>query len=234
MLNKHSDPLHANHRAQSSFWRLLTGFWTEDRVTEWRNKIFPNSNHPDTDVDVCFNLISLSPSAHWYWSKGRFALKPLEMSEDKKKLSVQFFWQPQYNHRSKDLIDLLDEPLSSKDLRSTKKDGIECHLTYPHDDVSARYIQSGDIFTFTTDDPEIRPLPNWELLDMQWILQRLTAMSGAAGTADVDLYDNDDMGSGSMLIPDDNDDTIWIQRTLPPQGKVPMWLSQQHMYGRQN
>jgi hypothetical protein len=25
----------------------------------------------------------------------------------------------------------------------------------------------------------------------------------------------------SMLNPDDNDDTIWIQRALPPQGKVP-------------
>jgi HNH endonuclease len=195
MLNKHLDPSHANHRAQSSFWRLLTGFWTEDRVAEWRNKIFPNPDHPDTGVDVCFNLISLSPSAHWYWNKGLFALKPLEISDDKK-LSVQFVWQPQYSHGSKDLVDLLEEPLSSKDLRFAKKDGIECHLTYPYDNVSARYIQSGDIFTFTTDDPETRPLPSWELLDMRWVLQRLTAMSGAAGTADVDLYDNDDMDSG--------------------------------------
>lgn len=63
MFNKHLDPSHANHRAQFSFWRLLTGFWTEDRVIKWRNKIFPNPDHPDTGVDVCFNLISLSPSA---------------------------------------------------------------------------------------------------------------------------------------------------------------------------
>ena len=68
------------------------------------------------------------------------------------------------------------------------------------------------------------------------------AMSGGAGTPDVDVYDDEDMGSDSMLIPDDIDDIIkpsirpqdpgsirytfnrvtkWIQRTPPPQGKVP-------------
>jgi hypothetical protein len=87
---------------------------------KWRNKIFPNPDHADTGVDVCPNLISLSPSAHWYWNKGLFALKPLEISDDKK-LSVQFVWQPQYSHGSKDLVDLLEEPLSSKDLRFAKK-----------------------------------------------------------------------------------------------------------------
>jgi len=82
-------------------------------------------------------------------------------------------------------------------LRFAKKDGIECHLTCPQDDASPRYIQSGDIFTFATDDPKIRPLPSWQLLDMQWVLQRLTAMSGAEGTPDVDFYDDDDLGSCS-------------------------------------
>jgi len=62
-------------------------------------------------------------------------------------------------------------------------------------------------------------------------------MSGGAGTPDVDIYDDEDMGSGSMLIPDDIDEpsimphndpgdirytfnrvTKWIQRTPPPTG----------------
>jgi hypothetical protein len=41
------------------------------------------------------------------------------MSDDKKKLTVQFFWQPQYSHGNKDPVDLLEEPLSSRDLRFT-------------------------------------------------------------------------------------------------------------------
>jgi len=241
MLNKPANPSNPQHIAQTSFWWLLNVFWTEDRVTEWRNKIFPDPNHPDTGVEACFNLISLSASAHWHWNKGRFALKPLEMSDDKKKLTVQFFWQPQYSHGNKDPVDLLEEPLSSRDLRWAKKEEMEYYLTRRQDG-SPRDIQSGDIFTFTTDDPVIRPLPSWELLDMQWILQRLTAMSGGAGTPHVDVYDDEDMGSDSMLIPDDIDDIIkpsirpqdpgtirytfnrvtkWIQRTPPPQGKVP-------------
>ena len=207
MLNKPTNPSHANHRAQTSFWRLLKIFWTKDHVDEWRNKIFPDPDNPDTGAEACFNLISLSPSAHLHWNKGRFALKPLEISGDKKKLTVQFFWQPQYSHGSKDPIDLLEEPLSSKDLRLAQKEGKQYFLACLEED-SPRDIQSGDIFTLTTDDPEIRPLPSWELLDMQWVLQRLTAMSGAVGMSDFDLYDNDSMGSGSMLIPDDNDDTI--------------------------
>ena len=203
MLNKPANPSHANHRAQISFWRLLNIFWTKDHVAEWRNKIFPNPDKPDTGIEACFNLISLSPSAHWHWNQGRFALKPLEISDDEKELTVQFFWQPQYSHGSKDPVDLLEEPLSSKDLRCAKKEGIACFLTYLHDDMSARYIQSGDTFTLTPDDPEIRPLPSWELLDMQWVLQRLTVMSGAAGRLDGDLYNDED-----MLIPDDNDNML--------------------------
>jgi hypothetical protein len=171
-------------------------FWTEDHVTEWRNKIFPYPDHPDTGVEACFNLISLSPSAHWHWNKGRFALKPLEISDDKKKLTVQFFWQSQYSHGSKDPVDLIEEPLSSRGLRFAKKEEMEYYLTR-HQDGSPRDIQSGDTFTFATDDPEIRPLPSWEPLEMQWVLQRLTAMSSAARTLDVDLYDYDDMGSHS-------------------------------------
>jgi hypothetical protein len=202
MLNKHANPPNANHEAQSSFWTLLGIFWAEDRIVEWRKKIFPNPNHPDTGVEACFNLISLSASAHWHWNKGRFALKPLEMSDDKKALTVQFFWQPQYSHGNKDPVDLLKEPLSSRNLRWAKKEEMEYYLTRRQDG-SPRDIQSGDIFTFTTDDPVIRPLPSWELLDMQWILQRLTAMSGGPETPDVDVCDDvcddEDMGSNSGL-----------------------------------
>jgi hypothetical protein len=216
MLNKSTNPSSANHIAQTSFWRLLGVFWADDRVTKWRNKIFPNPNHPDTGIEACFNLISLGAEAHWQWNNGRFALKPLEISDDKKKLTVQFFWQPQYSHGNKDPVDLLEEPLSSRDLRFTEKEGIEYFLARRRDDGSYRGIESGDIFTFTTDDPATRPLPSWDLLDMRWVLQRLTAMSGSAGTPDVDVYDDEDVGSGSMLIPDDIDDiTNSVSVTVP-------------------
>lgn len=93
--------------------------------------------------------------------------------------------------------------------------------------VAYRSIQSGDIFTLTTDDPESRPLPSLELLEMQWILQRITAMSDAAGTPELDWDwdDDDDMNSRPTLIPDDNNGDIrsysnrvykWIPRPSLP------------------
>jgi hypothetical protein len=81
-------------------------------------------------------------------------------------------------------------------------------LTRVSEDRSVRKIESGDIFTLTTDNPRKRPLPSLELLEMQWILQRITAMSGAAGTPEIDWDDDDDMNSRPTLIPDDNNGDI--------------------------
>jgi hypothetical protein len=58
-------------------------------------------------------------------------------------------------------------------------------------DGSDRRICSGDIFTLTTNDPEKRPLPSMELLEMQWILQRLMGMCGSAEWPSLDLADDD-------------------------------------------
>ena len=52
-------------------------------------------------------------------------------------------------------------------------------------------ICSGDEIFLETNDPDRQPLPDWRILDMQWILQRVTAMSGAAEPHD-DFYEDDD------------------------------------------
>lgn len=55
-----------------------------------------------------------------------------------------------------------------------------------------RCISSGDIITITTEDPETHPLPSFELLQMQWVLNRLVAISGAADVTDEELDDDGD------------------------------------------
>ena len=42
------------------------------------------------------------------------------------------------------------------------------------------FIRSGDHFTLKDDDSNEQPLPSVDLLEMQWDLQRLIGMSGAA------------------------------------------------------
>jgi hypothetical protein len=227
MLNEPRNP--SPSKPTPDFWRLLGVFWNADRIARWKSEIFPDPQNPKTDVEGCFNLICLNSDAYIKWSMGLFALKPLELSDDRKKLTVQFFWQPQYSHQLGDQIDLLKEPTSSKGLSEVEKlellpikrerEGKTYHLASFPVGEPPRRIHSGDTFSLTTDDPENKPLPSWQILEMQWVLQRLAAMSGAAGTPNIDLDDDDDMSSGPMLIRDDNDGDIksyfnvykWIQ-----------------------
>lgn len=39
-----------------------------------------------------------------------------------------------------------------------------------------RHLQSGDVVTVTIDDPELLPLPSFEILQLQWILHRVRAL----------------------------------------------------------
>jgi HNH endonuclease len=201
------------------FWVLLEYFWDKDRIDKWRSVIFPDPQNPHTGVESCFNLISLRPDAHDFWGRGLFALKPLELSNDRRKLDLQFFWQPQAKSKVDERVNLLTEPSSSRGLNSVD----ECGL---HDMNRHMLIRSGDTFTLTTDDPESRPLPSIELLDMQWVLQRIVAMSGAAEWSWIGVDDDSDyyfnynyMGRTYSHIPDDADKYTniceWIPDPIP-------------------
>jgi hypothetical protein len=53
-------------------------------------------------------------------------------------------------------------------------------------------MQSGDVFTVTTDDPLNRPLPSWDLLLLIWHLTRIAAMQGAGEDSDDDPGEDSD------------------------------------------
>jgi hypothetical protein len=77
-------------------------------VQEWQNAIFSNQNNPDKGVETCCNLICLSPDAHEYWRKSYFALQPIELSADKKRLDVKLHWVPR--RRNCTDVDILSPP----------------------------------------------------------------------------------------------------------------------------
>ena len=104
--------------------------------------------------------------------KGYFALKPIQLSDDKKCLEVEFHWMPQYRYSSK--VDILTPPKSSEGLDG-RPDIMLFHIP------TKRPICSGDKISLKTDDPETLPLPHFALLEMQWTLQRVAAMSAAPG-----------------------------------------------------
>lgn len=60
--------------------------------------------------------------------------------------------------------------------------------------------KSGDLITLTTDDPKVRPLPSFKLLQLQWFCQRLMRLSGIAEVRDDKPFsDSEDDISNSDL-----------------------------------
>ncbi|QSS50626.1 hypothetical protein I7I53_11384 [Histoplasma capsulatum var. duboisii H88] len=176
------------------FWKLLRFFFEPDRLNRWRAEIFKDPSNPTQTADGCQNMICLDPTAHEMWSRGQFALRPVSMSDDCKELTVQFYWQPKPPHDRFDSVNIQRAPGSSRDLSRVGGN----YLAIFNNTDFARAIKSGDTFIFRTANPDTHPLPSFELLDMQWCLQRIVSMSGAA-----DVYDEED-GDG-----DDDDGGEW-------------------------
>ena len=158
-----------------TFWESLELFWPAEKVATWKAKLFPN-DISDKGQEEVYNLISLAPHVHGMWGRGLFALKPISESDDKKTLIVQFFWQTKQKN-SFPKISLTIQPHSTKGLKQST--GAHGGLIWLHDK-NKKQIQSGDSFELNTDDPIKKPLPSFELLELQWFLQRVQGMAGAA------------------------------------------------------
>jgi hypothetical protein len=109
-------------------------------------------------------------------------------------LDVKFHWLPQRGYSP--AIDLTTSPASSKVSDSSAGTKL---FHFP----TEQKFHSGQKISLTTDDPVTRPLPSFELLEMQWVLHRLVAMSGAAEI--YDDFDNDD--DNAMALRDE-----WLQQ----------------------
>lgn len=162
---------------RTSFWDTLRVFWSAERVNAWYNAIFP------VGTEVCQNFICLAPDAHAYWAREYFVLKPIRISDDKKRLDVQFFWLPQRSYSPK--VNILKVPQLSVDLDQGP------NLTMLHNNESLQKICSGDEISLETDDPVSKPLPDFDLLEMQWFLHRVAAISAAAEPQDDFCEDSD-------------------------------------------
>jgi hypothetical protein len=166
-----------------SFWNTLRLFWSEERVDAWYNAIFPKG------TEACYNLMCLAPHAHKYWEKAHFALKPIRLSDDKKRLDIQFFWLAKGNRTS--LVSILQRPPLPVDLDRGP------NITMLFNVLTEKKIYSGDEISLETDDAVAHPLPDLKLLEMQWFLNRVTAMSGAAEPQD-DFGDDGDDGDDAL------------------------------------
>ncbi|EOA86497.1 hypothetical protein ACJQWK_08628 [Exserohilum turcicum] len=183
-----------NGERVKDFWKVLGMFWPSKLVEAWRGKIFvdPNENKGTETVE---NMLTLTSTLHRFHTKGVFALRPVQMSEDKTQLELEFHWLVLEERESSKRVNLFVEPKPSYDRRSSGKGYGPFFRINPTNDHDSVLLVSGTRFALSTDDPKERPLPDPGLLELQWHLQRVLAMSGAAGWKEEE-FDNDDDDDG--------------------------------------
>jgi hypothetical protein len=148
-------------------------------------------------------MLSLSHDLHGLWSQAGFTLRPVAPPRDDKELDVQLFWQTYFPADTwYEPTDLLQKPLTAARYfcqRADAPSAIQYRLRYTNKRNNGglpkgERIISGQMFTLTTSDPKEMPLPSFELLEMQWYLQRVAAMNGVADFPDdLDLDHSSDM-----------------------------------------
>jgi hypothetical protein len=136
-----------------SFWETLRMFWSEERVDIWYHAIFSTP----TRTEVCQNLLCLCPNAHAYWERAYFVLKPIRISDDKKRLDVQFFWLSSSSHVLG--VNILQVP-------SLLASDHGPNLTRLLNNETCTIIKYGDEISLKTDDPVLWPLLDFGLLEM--------------------------------------------------------------------
>lgn len=165
-------------------WLNLLCFWSNERVKEWQQAI---SQANLLNTEQVQNLITLSAHVHAYWDGCACAFRPIQVNENRTKMEIAFHWLPPHDDkiRREDLLPIDENPYGPGHRGFDKN---------PGDDNFEFDIPSGYIFTVTTDDPSRKPLPSFELLNLQWQLRRIAAMQGDAEEDDSDIdSDGDDI-----------------------------------------
>jgi hypothetical protein len=198
--------------ARHIFWHHLKNFWPEEKVATWIAHLFPHGlcRKGDERVD---NRITLSRHAHGLWNRGAFALKPISMSDDKTALKVQFFWQKRQTN-TKPAMSLLITPYSTRGLDQDNTT-TDLGINRLHDERKRQEIKSGDIFELKTDDTAAKPLPSFQLLELQWFLTRIVGMAGAACPEDPDSEYESDENIPDLTLGEAWDESFISDQSLP-------------------
>ncbi|XP_014561619.1 hypothetical protein COCVIDRAFT_86575 [Bipolaris victoriae FI3] len=216
-----------NEERVVNFWDTLKMFWKEELVESWRSKLFVDANNPNRGTETVENMISLSATLHRFHSAARFALRPIQLSDDKKNLEIEFHWLVVEERSRHEEVDIMDEPLSSAGRRSAGKGYGPLDRIDPDNDTAREPLKSGTKFTMSTDDPVKRPLPDSGLLTLQWHLQRVLAMSGAAEWTEEDFGDDDDDNKNGPGVTTCNNVETWLQNVEPPENHRPSQISRE-------
>ncbi|KAK2745455.1 hypothetical protein FQN55_006149 [Onygenales sp. PD_40] len=159
------------------FWETLKVYWTEEQVNAWKAAV-----SGPMGTETVENLLCFSPDAHRLHGRARFALhlESFEGETNWQSMNLSFHW---LKAGQKGNIILTQTPslLAEKPVNY----GLT-NYEIKHD------LISGDPICLESTDPETMPLPHARLMELQWLLSRVAALSGAADFLELSGDDDDD------------------------------------------
>jgi hypothetical protein len=189
-----------------SFWDYLENFWPVEKIAAWEAELFP-TGICEMGIERVYNLITLSSTVHRAWNRGAFALKPISVYDNNTTLKVKFFWQKKQTD-AQATTSLLTTPFSTEGL-DHNEGAFESGIARFFNCRDER-IKSGDFFELKTNDAIEKPLPSFQLLEMQWFLQRVIGMAGAAAPYEPGWADDDSDEEIPNLGLDEVGDTSFV------------------------
>ncbi|KAH0489650.1 hypothetical protein TgHK011_010068 [Trichoderma gracile] len=141
---------------------LLQCFWGERIRDRWVSRL--------TDPGVIEsprNFLSMNRQLHFWWDNAAFALKPL--SESETAIVVQWHWLQDSCLSPRMMI-----PPNAEYTKYVSRQVGDSWGSLQH--AFGKSLQTGQVFTIRVEDPS--QLPCFELLELQWDLLRVAAISG--------------------------------------------------------
>lgn len=164
--------------------------------------------------DKSWNMLCLHPLLHSFWGKCLFAIKCLGIipSDDKNStIRLQFHWMPRNIQKHNGLIqspckDAVQELMESL---GNRHDTVPGFSVFKND--SARELETGETFDILLEKEDAEKMKI--VLDVQWAVIRLSALSGAAGDWRLEENSDEEGGTGDVATAERVEN--WIQG-LPP------------------
>lgn len=149
------------------------------------------------------------------WGNCYLALEPIKVSKKTRNMTIEFHWlrsRPRVTPLVKLLVDLTTCPDSFAEYDTPE--GEEDIKLW--NSTTGKELTSGRRIFLRTESPRQRPLPSFELLEMQWYLQRVVPYL-LLRNSEEGQYDNTDDDSDSFMsdidegqdYTDDDDDDIY-------------------------
>ncbi|KAL6887265.1 hypothetical protein HDV57DRAFT_508185 [Trichoderma longibrachiatum] len=157
---------------------LLQCFWGETIRDRWTSRV--------TDpciINSARNSLSMNRQLHFWWENAALALKPLERSETA--IVVQWHWLQESCLSPRMMI-----PPDAEYTKYVCRQVCDSWGSMKH--AFGKSLQTGQVFTIRVEDPS--QLPCYELLELQWDLLRVAAISGVGNFHAYDpFYDAEEL-----------------------------------------